>query len=111
MLKSGFLYYNRYIVYMKSLLKKPSAWVPVAMSLLVLAAMLITIVVSGAPVRQPDEGTGAHLFQIWLALEALMIAFFALKWLPQRPAQALLVLVIQVAAVLAGCAPVFYFRL
>lgn len=96
---------------MNSTMKKPSVWIPIAMSLIVLVTMLIYIVISGVPVRQPDEGTGAHLFQIWLVLEVLMVLFFAIKWLPQRPKQALLVLAIQIVAALAACAPVFYFRL
>ena len=96
---------------MNSLLKKPSAWIPIALSLTVLAIMLISIVMSGRPVRQPDEGTGAHLFQIWLVLEVVMVSFFAIKWLPKEPRQALIILGLQILAVLAACAPVFYFKL
>jgi len=81
------------------------------MSLTVLAIMLIYIAIAGPPVRQPDEGTGAHLFQIWLVLEVFMVSFFAIKWLPRAPKQALLVLAIQIMVVLAACAPVFYFKL
>ena len=73
--------------------------------------MLISIVLFGPPHREPDEGTAAHLFQIWLVLEALMVVFFAIKWLPQMPKQALLVLTVQVTAALAACAPVFFFNL
>ena len=93
------------------MLKKPSAWMPVALSLGVLAIMIIGIAVSGPPTRQPDEGMGAHLFQIWLVLEAVMIGYFAMMRLPRSPKQALMVLVIQIAAVLAACAPVWYFKL
>ena len=96
---------------MISIIKKPSAWIPIALSLVVLAAMLISFALFGPPVRQPDEGTGAHLFQIWLVLEVFMVGFFAIKWLPQKPKPAFLVLVIQIVAVLAACAPVFYFKL
>ncbi len=96
---------------MNSIIKHPSAWLPIVISLLVLATILITITVSGPPSPQPDEGVGAHLFQIWLALEVLMIAFFAIQWLPKKPEEAVLVLVIQIVAVLAACAPVFYFHL
>ncbi len=96
---------------MNSILKKPSAWIPIALSLTVLATMLIFIAMFGAPVHQADEGTGAHLFQIWLVLEVLMMVFFAIKWLPRAPKQALAVLAIQIVAALAACAPVFYFKL
>ena len=61
--------------------------------------------------HEPDEGIGAHLFQIWLALEVLMIGFFAIKWLPQRPKEASFILMILIAAVVAGCFRVFYFKL
>jgi hypothetical protein len=96
---------------MSSIIKKPGAWVPMALSLAVLATFLVSIVIAGAPTRQPDEGTAAHIFQIWLVLEVVMIIFFAVKWLPQAPKQALLILTIQIIAVLAACAPVYYFKL
>ena len=82
-----------------------------ALSLSVLGIMLVSIAMFGPPVREPDEGTAAHLFQIWMVLEVLMVAFFAIKWLPQAPKQALLILALQVVAALAACAPVFYFKL
>ncbi len=94
-----------------TLLKQPSAWVPLVLSLIVLAMWLISIAMFGAPARDPDEGTAAHLFQTWLVLEVLMVGFFAIKWVPQKPKQALVILVLQIAAVIAGCAPVFYFHL
>ena len=92
-------------------IKKPSAWIPIAISLTVLVIMLIYIALLGVPTREADEGTGAHLFQIWLVLEVLMVAFFAIKWLPQKPKQALLILAIQIIAILAACAPVFFLKL
>lgn len=95
-----------------SLLKKPSAWFPIAASLAALVMILTAIAIVGLPAEPPkDEGVGAHLFQLWLVLEALMVAFFAVKWLPQRLMQALVVLALQILAVIAACAPVFYFKL
>ncbi len=96
---------------MTMLLKRPSAWLPIALSLIALALMLFTIVFSGPPVRQPDEGTAAHLFQIWLVLEVCMILFFGFTWLPKKPKEAVVILAIQIVLVLAGCAPVAYFHL
>ena len=92
---------------MSSTFKHPSAWVPVALSLAVLGASVIAFTLHG----QPDEGVAAHLFQMWLVLEVLMITFFVVKWLPRAPKQALMVLVIQILAVLAACAPVAYSKL
>jgi len=96
---------------MNSIIKKPSAWIPIVLSLVWLVAWGIIFATTGAPTRQPDEGTAAHLFQIWLVLEVLMVGFFAVKWLPQRPKDALIILAIQIIAALAACAPVFYLRL
>ncbi|MBI3627134.1 MAG: hypothetical protein HY220_00055 [Candidatus Sungbacteria bacterium] len=96
---------------MNSIIKQPSAWVPVALSFAVFAAMLIYIGIAGIPVRETDEGTGAHLFQIWLVLEVLMVAFFALKWLPKMPKSALLVLMLQIAALSLPMSIVFSLKL
>ena len=95
----------------QSLLKQPSAWIPIALSLIVLAIWIISMTMFEPPVRQTDEGIAAHLFQIWLVLEVLMAVFFAIKWLPQRPKQALLILALQIAAMLAACTPVFILKL
>ncbi len=97
---------------MSSILKKPSAWIPIVLSLVALTMILAAIAIVGVPAASPeDEGVGAHLFQIWLVVEAFMMAFFAITWVPQQPKQALVVLAIQIAAALAACAPVFYFNL
>jgi hypothetical protein len=93
---------------MMPILKRPSAWVPIVLSLIALTMILVTIAIAGIPATPPkDEGTGAHLFQLWMVLEVLMILFFAIKWLPQTPKQALQILALQVVAALAACAPVF----
>lgn len=96
---------------MTSIIKRPSAWLPVMLSLTVLVMWLAGIAMFGPPVREPDEGTAAHLFQIWLVLEVLMVGYFVIRWLPQSPKPALAVMAIQFAAALAASAPVFYFNL
>jgi hypothetical protein len=40
-----------------------------------------------------------------------VIVFFAIKWLPQAPKEALVVLALQIAAALAAAAPVFLLKL
>jgi len=89
-----------------SILKKPSAWLPVAMSLLALAIVVCHVALFGAA-READEGAAAHLFQMLIALQAPVVAFFAIKWLPRSPRQAAIVLALQAGAVLAALAPVF----
>jgi hypothetical protein len=59
------------------------------------------------PVRQPDETTAAHLFQILMPAQVPIVAFFAVTWLPRAPRQALTVLALQVGAALAIFAVVF----
>ncbi len=90
-------------------LRQPSALLPVVMSLGALAIVLGQIVLVGVA-RQADEGTAAHLWQILIAAQVPIIAFFAIKYVPQRPKPASLILALQVLAVLAACAPVYFLR-
>mgnify|MGYP001560406862 CR=1 FL=1 len=93
-----------------TLIKKPSAFLPPAMSFAVLVTMLISFVRFGI-VHEADEGTAAHIFQILMAGQVPIIAFFAINWLPRFPRLALQVLALQIAAALAALAPVYYFKL
>ena len=88
-----------------ALLKQPSAFVPVAMSFAALAVVLVHIIMSGAA-READEGTAAHLWQLLMAAQIPIVAFFAIRWLPQNPRSALPVLALQAVAALAALAPV-----
>jgi hypothetical protein len=93
-----------------SILKQPSAFLPVAMSLTALTIVLIHIAIFGHA-READEGAAAHLWQILMAGQMPILAFFAIKWLPRAPKQTLCVLALQAGAVLASLAPVLYFNL
>jgi len=93
-----------------STLEKPSAWIPLAMSFAALALVLGHVALFGA-VREADEGTAAHLWQILMAGQVPIVAFFAIKWLPQIPRQALVILALQALAALAALAPVFLLNL
>lgn len=90
--------------------KKPSAFLPLAMSLAALTTVLVSITVFGV-VHQRDEGTAAHLWQLLMAGQMPILALFAFKWLPRAPKQALLVLALQTGAALAAIAPVYYLKL
>ena len=85
---------------------RPSALIPLAMSLAALGVLFGHIVIVGTA-RQADEGTAAHLWQLLMAGQLPVIAFFAISWLPRRPLQALVVLALQAAAGIAAAAPVF----
>ena len=94
---------------MKAILKKPSAFLPLAMSFGALATVLLYVLVFG-PAPQSDEGTAAHIWQILMAGQIPIIVFFAIRWLPRTPKDALLVLVLQGGAALMALAPVFLLR-
>ena len=89
-----------------SILKRPSALIPLAMSCAALTLVLGHIALFGGA-RQADEGAAAHLWQLLMAGQIPIIGFFAIKWLPRTPTPALLVLVLQLVAGLAAAAPVF----
>jgi hypothetical protein len=93
-----------------STLKKPSALLPLAMSFAALAVVLGHVAMVGVA-READEGTAAHIWQILMAAQIPVIAFFAIKWLPRTPKQALVVLALQASAALAALAPVFFLNL
>ena len=88
-------------------IKHPSALLPIAMSLAALALVLGHAAIFGI-VHEADEGAAAHLFQILMAAQVPIVAFFAVKWLPRVPAQTLLVLALQAAAALAAFAAVYW---
>ncbi len=92
------------------MLKKPSGYLPVAMSLAALAIVLVSLTLFGAT-HEADEGATAHLWQLLMAGQVPIIGFFMLRWLPQAFRPALLVLAIQIAAALAAMAPVWWLRL
>jgi hypothetical protein len=89
-----------------STVKQPSALVPLAMSCAALALVLGHIALVGVA-READEGTAARLWQLLMAGQVPVVAFFAITWLPRRPRQALLVLALQSGAAFAALAPVF----
>lgn len=89
--------------------QRPSAYLPLAMSIAAIATVIVHVSLYGtAP--QEDEGTAAHIFQLLIVGEVPIVAFFAIRWLPQVPQEALAILGLQVGAVLAALAPVFYFQ-
>ena len=75
--------------------------------LVALAMVLVHAAVFGI-VHEVDEGTAAHIFQILMAGQVPVVAFFAIKWLPRAPTQALQVLAMQAAAAFAAIAAVVF---
>ncbi len=92
-----------------ALLKRPSAFAPIAMSLAALVIVITYTVIFGTA-RQADEGTAAHLWQILMAAQVPVIAYFALRWIPVQPKQGVAVLALQIAAAFAAAFPVWWFH-
>lgn len=94
---------------MLTLLGRPSGFIPVAIS-----AMLLTLIIDRVArfgtLYQPDEGAGAHLFQILMPVQFLIMLFFAIRWLPERRLAALEVLALQIAAAFTVFALVYAFH-
>lgn len=85
--------------------KKPSALIPLFMSLAALSLLAIQLATHGvAPER--DEGAVAHLWQLLVVAQIPVIAFFAIRWLRQAPRQAAPVLLAQGLALAAAVVPV-----
>ena len=80
------------------------------MSLAALVFTLVWLAVFGI-VRSEDEGTAAHIFQLLIGGQLPIIAFFAIKWLPQKPKQAVEILALQFVAGVIAFAPVYFLEL
>jgi hypothetical protein len=91
------------------MLRHPSAFLPVTMSLAALATVALFIVLHGtAP--QADEGAAAHIWQLLMAGQVPIVLFFGIRWVGVSPRQALPVLGLQIASALAALAPVSLLR-
>lgn len=90
-----------------SLLKQPSAYLPLAMSLAALTLVLGHAAIFGI-VHEADEGAAAHIWQILMAAQLPIIAYFTLKWLPKQPGEALQVLALLAGTWLANFAGVYW---
>jgi len=93
-----------------NLFKRPSAFMPVAMSLAALALVLGYVLIFGAA-READEGAVAHTWQLLIVGQLPLVLFFLVKWLPQAPRSALPVLALQAFAFVAALSPVYFLNL
>ena len=82
------------------LLKQPSAWIPIAMSVVALAMILGYVAIHGITngIGGGDEGTPARIFQLIMLAQLPIAGYFAIMWLPKRPKQSLIVLGLQAIA-------------
>src|SRR5947209_2915818 len=92
------------------LVRKPSAVVPIVMSLCAMSVVLVAIA-NGSAKPQPDEGAAAHIWQILIAGQLPFLAWFAVRWLTRDFKGALPVLAVQLLAFMAALFPVWYLGL
>lgn len=95
---------------LSAIVKKPSAFLPIAMSLAALLVVLFHVAVFGTA-RQADEGTAAHIWQLLMAAQLPFLLFFVVRWLPRSPKQAAQVLAVKVIAAVAALSPVYFLNL
>lgn len=87
--------------------RQASAFIPIAMSIAAVVTVGYHIARFGiAP--QPDEGAAAHIWQLLMAGQVPVVAFYAIKWLPLDPRTALQVLALQFGAALCALAPIYF---
>jgi len=93
---------------MNSLIKKPSALIPIVFTAVMLAMMALYFMHIIPPEPTGDEGIMAHSFQLWIALEFFAILLFAFKWLPRKPREAWKITSLQIALAIAPVAIVWF---
>ncbi len=93
-----------------SLIKRPSAFFPITMSLAAFAVVAGHLVIFGAA-RQADEGAAAHIWQLLVGAQIPIVVLFAIRWIPRAPQAALRILGLQVVAGLVAVMPVYFLHL
>ena len=88
-----------------------SAVLPIAMSLAAFGVLGAALVFGFGRSPNSDEGAAAHLWQLLMAGQLPVIAYFALRWLPRAPREGATVLAAQLVAATAAAAPVFLLHL
>jgi hypothetical protein len=102
---------HQYAAAVLSLSKKPSAFVPMLMWVTALTLVLVSIAVGSGRERESDEGALAHMWQLLMAGQLPLLAYFVFRWLPRVPRQALCILAVQIGAALAAMTPVYFLGL
>jgi len=93
-----------------TLIRRPAAFLPIVMSVAALVLLGVVAASSGL-VREPDEGAVAHIWQLLIAGQSPILAYFLIRWLPRLPRSTVYVFALQLAAALAAMAPVHFLGL
>ncbi len=90
----------------RTLLRRPSAFLPLGMSLAALALVVWFVASFGVVRGTNDEGAPARVFQVLMVAQIPIVGYFALTWLPRAPRPAVVILALQVGAGLLAIATV-----
>jgi hypothetical protein len=88
---------------MTKVIKSPTAFLPIAMSVAAIALVVVYVAAFGVTQEpQSDEGLAARIFQLLLAGQVPIMMCFAVQWLPKVPKNAVLILAIQALGILSA---------
>jgi hypothetical protein len=95
-----------------ALVRRPSAALPMLMSLAALLLLLGFLLLASRGVitfqtADGDEGLVARLWQLLMVGQLPIIGFFALRWFRRRPLQTLAILAVQAMLAFASIVPIF----
>ena len=90
-----------------SLIRRPSAYLPLAMSVAALFLVLAHAAIFGIT-HDPDEGTAAHTWQILMVAQLPFVANFVIRWLPNQFKGSLQILAFLATTWLANFAAVYF---
>src|SRR3954447_6114287 len=96
---------------LRFLASRMSALLPIGMSLSAIGVLVAALLYGWGVSTTGDEGAAAHLWQLLMAGQIPVIAYFALRYLSQAPREGSIVLAAQLAAGVAAAAPVFLLHL
>lgn len=92
---------------MNSILKKTSAWVPIVMSVCALGLLFVYVLIFGISQKSQDEGLAARLYQLLIFGQLPFIAYFIFTWVPKMPKKAVIVVLLQIAAIVITFIPLY----
>jgi hypothetical protein len=92
----------------RSMLRQLSAFVPLAMSFAALLLVIYQLITSSNSMGAEADASKS-VFQLLIVGQAPFAAYFAVKWMPRAPGDAMLILALQAAAAVAALAPTMFF--
>lgn len=92
------------------LFRQPSAWIPIVMGLAGAAGVAGYVALGGTGQPDGDEGLPAPIFQMSMVAWVLLVGWFAARWLPRAPGQAIVVLALQATSAASALGVLYYFE-